>query len=401
MPPTSDFFPSQKHPLILGLVQSLSGLICRWKFNLRVQVSAADLATLRQLRRKRVVLMPNHTNFDDGVAMFRLGARVGDRFNFMVAHENFKGFLAKFLPAVGAYSIRRGLSDRASIAHTLELMRADQAHLVIFPEGGCSFQNDYVTPFRSGAIQLPLQAMGQLFKKNKTVEDFYLVPVGIKYRYDQPMDTVIDRTLATLENHFQIQPETQDFYPRLRTVAAAAMENIEQEYGRDRPEIKEQDWNHRIQALKNILIADCEEKLQISSPEHLPNREKVYRIQAILANLKDQEDNPQNQELYDFLYRATTRLLNFDSIYDGYVGSNPTPERYLDTLIRLEREAFRIDIPEPKARRVAQIQLGELVNLKDYFDDFKINKTQTVEQLTQKIQRSVQAQLDLMNQTKY
>ena len=89
--------------------------------------------------------------------------------------------------------------------------------------------------------------------------------------------------------------------------------------------------------------------------------------------------------------------LNFDSIYDGYVAEAPTSERFLDTLMRLEKEVFELEKPVSKGPRKALIRIGEPVNLKDYVQAYKQDRGTTTEQLTQRLQQAVQANLDLMN----
>ncbi|MDJ0592057.1 MAG: hypothetical protein QNJ72_19050 [Pleurocapsa sp. MO_226.B13] len=90
------------------------------------------------------------------------------------------------------------------------------------------------------------------------------------------------------------------------------------------------------------------------------------------------------------LYDDTLRLLNLDAIYDGYIAENPTQERFLDTLITLEREVFRVETPRPKNMRLAQVKIGELINLKDYLDDYCQDKDATVKKITQQVQQIVQ-----------
>lgn len=388
------FFPSQTQPWLVGLVQRLSPVVGRLGFRLEVQIRDEDLAKIRALGEARWVLMPNHPTFDDGLCLFRLSARLGEAFNFMVAYENFRGYKAKLLPWLGAYSIQRGLGDRASLAHTIDLLKRPRCRMVIFPEGGCSFQNDEVTPFRSGAIQLPFQALGQLHRQTGEVPPFYLIPVSLKYHYPQPMDRTLDRILGDLETALAIPPggSPEDFYPRLRAIAAVILQRIEAIY----PQVAEtgdRDWNDRIETLRQGVVEQCEQTLEITPPPQMPLRERVYRIQAVLADEADRL--PEDQ--WQHLHRSTTRLLNFDAIYDGYVGANPTPERFLDTLIRLEREVYDIDIPKPKAHHVGHLSVGDPINLQDYWIAYKENKSATVEQLTQRIQGTVQGNLNRLS----
>ena len=110
----------------------------------------------------------------------------------------------------------------------------------------------------------------------------------------------------------------------------------------------------------------------------------------------------------ELIEKSVKRLLNFDAIYDGYVAENPTPERFLDTLIRLEREVFEIDQPKPKGFRQAIVKIGTPVNLKDFFADYQrdrdckeqTSRNKTVSQVMLQIQQEVQNNLDLLHQVK-
>ena len=92
--------------------------------------------------------------------------------------------------------------------------------------------------------------------------------------------------------------------------------------------------------------------------------------------------------------KAAWRVLNFDAIYDGYVAASLTPERFLDTLIRLERDVFNIDKPRPKGHRQALLHVAQPINLKDWFADYQQNRTVIVNTVTQKIHQTVQQKLD-------
>ncbi|MEM8806186.1 MAG: 1-acyl-sn-glycerol-3-phosphate acyltransferase, partial [Cyanobacteria bacterium P01_G01_bin.38] len=120
-------------------------------------------------------------------------------------------------------------------------------------------------------------------------------------------------------------------------------------------------------------------------------RERVYKVQSVLET--NEATSPEDEALHEALYWTTVRLLNFDAIYDGYVAENPTPERFLDTLMRLEREVYKIEHIKPKAHRQAIFNIGEPLNLKDYVDEYRKNKSATVEKLTQTLQAITQANL--------
>ncbi len=386
----SQFLPPKLNPLLTRLIQSVSCTVVYWVYQLELDVKAEDVAKVKAIASERVVYLSNHSHLDDGIAIFLLSARLGQLFHYIVAYEAFKGLIGKLLQSVGAYSIRRGMGDRKSVVQTLKILQQPACKLVIFPEGGCSYQNDTVMPFRTGAIELSFKALAQLAKKNSTIPNFYLVPVSLKYRYSHEMDSAIAKTLKSLETALQIRSSTKDFYPRLRAISERVLTNLETEYHLETSPTE--DWNLRIQKLKTYLLNWCEQKLSIEPNPQIPIRERVYKIQSYLESA-DEAVPKLKPEINSAIRIATFRLLNFDAIYDGYVAANPTPERFLDTLDRLEREIFHIDRPPPKGHRQARIRMGTPINLKEYWQSYQQNRENTVENLTQQLQQIVQDNL--------
>jgi len=389
----SEFYPPRLNPTFVRLCQSVAPPIGYWQYRMTLEISPESRDKLAALRDYRMLLLSNHPSYHDWIAIFLLSARLGEVFHYLAAIERFKGSSGRFLQSLGAYSIRRGLADRPSIAQTLELLMQPDCRLVVFPEGGCSFQNDTVMPFRVGAVQMAFQAISKLVKRGEPVPDLYAVPVSIKYRYTEDMNQVIDETLSRLQKALEI-PQASDFYERLRAVAERVLVGLEQDYGLHTAEIANMPWNDRIPRLKTHILQKCEQKLGMTSALGEPIRERVYKIQHILESGAEtlEADNLWTNE---FIHKATTRLLNFDAIYDGYVAAAPTPERFLETLIRLEREVFGIDQPAPKGHRKVIIRIGEPMNLKDYFEDYQRDRSGTVNALVIQLQHTVQSHLTL------
>ncbi|WP_319419067.1 lysophospholipid acyltransferase family protein [Pleurocapsa sp. FMAR1] len=386
------FIPPQLNPLFTRLIQSIFYLVAYFGYKIKFVIDDRDVAQLKAISHQRVVYLPNHSNLDDGLVVFLLSARLGQLFHYIVAYEAFAGLIGKLMPMVGVYSIRRGVGDRYSIKQTLQILQQPESKLVIFPEGGCSYQNDTVIPFRTGAIELSFKAMEKLIKQEADIPDFYLVPVSLKYTYPQATDAKIAESLGGLEAALSIQPVKEDFYLRLRAISAQVLANLEAEYN---VTLDLTDWNQRIEYLRKHLLDYCEEKLDITPATELPNRERIYKVQAILRSL-DNTTAKQSQINYEHLYQTTVRLLNFDAIYDGYVADNPTPERFFATLDRLEREVFNIDRPKPKGLRQAVVKTATPINLKKYYQNINSDSSrqQVINNLTQEIQQQVQAYLN-------
>ena len=387
--PTNKFLPPKQNALLTRLIQSVFYILVYFAYQVKIEVSDRDIGLLKEIDDQRVVYLPNHSNLDDGLVMFLLSARLGQLFYYIVAYEAFNGFIGYLMQLVGCYSVRRGVGDRSSVVQTLKILQQPKSKLVIFPEGGCSYQNDTVMPFRTGGIELAFKAVSKLAKQENVNPDLYLVPISIKYRYQGKTDLQIERSLKGLETALSITATENNFYQRLRKIAEKVLNNLETEYCL-KPQTKE-DWNQRIARLRHHLLKYCEDKLDLAPATNLPDRERVYRIQSVLADLS--KLNPNSIIDYQHIKLTTVRLLNFDAIYDGYVADEPTAERFFATLDRLEREVFQIDRPKSKGLRKAQIKIGTPINVKKYWQNDSCDNQKTIKDLTRTIQQQVQANL--------
>ena len=386
--------------MLIRIVQSLSYVLARGLYKCRMSVSEEGVGKIKAIDDSRLVYVCNHPTMEDGITLFVLSARIGQRLHYVVAYEAFKGWMGWLIQHLGCYSIRRGLGDRTSISQTLTLLKQPKCRLVIFPEGGCSYQNDTIMPFRSGAIQLPMSVLAQLAKKAESptdIPDIYIVPLSLKYRYQQSMQRVIADTLQGLENQLSIAPAERetDNYQRLRQVAHRVILKIEDEA--NLPPEEGMNWNDRIERLKLFFVQKCEAALNIEPSANLPLRERVYKVQALLEDSEKAEDTGFSEIDRGAIFWDTVRLLNFDAIYDGYVAESPTDERFLDTLIRLEREVFHLENAPRKAPRKACFYVGDPINLKDYLADYKRDRTGTLDQLSDQLRHTMQQNLNKMS----
>lgn len=391
-----DFYPPRLNPGLVRWVQRLAPFFARHLYQVELQISQDCLQQLATIQDQRWLVLPNHPTFQDPIVLFLLSGRLQHPFYYLAAYEQFRGLLGWFFPQIGGYSIRRGLADRASIAQTLQLLSQPQCHLVIFAEGGCSFQNDTVMPFRLGAVQMAFQSLAKAVKRGDPLPDLYVIPVSLKYRYTGNMQPVIEKTLRRLEQKLYLSAEG-DAYDRLRAIAERVLVSLERAYDLYTPALNEQSWNQRILQLKSQVLQRCEEKLSLATgPTTEAVRERVYRV---LYTLEQQENTLPVKGSWgsEFIYRSMMRLLNFDAIYDGYVAANPSPERFLDTLVRLEREVCKIDQPSSKGHKQALLSIGAPVNLKDYFPAYQQNRVATIAELTEQLQQTVQDNLDRLN----
>jgi hypothetical protein len=88
-------------------------------------------------------------------------------------------------------------------------------------------------------------------------------------------------------------------------------------------------------------------------------------------------------ELKEF-YEELERVVNLIVLREGSLGQHRTPERYIDLIRRLEREAFGHPIVNPP--RTAWLSIGEIFNLGDYLPAYEENKKQAVQSVAERLE---------------
>jgi 1-acyl-sn-glycerol-3-phosphate acyltransferase len=388
------FYPPKLNPFWVKIAQWLVRPVCHWIHKFSLVISEDSLVRLRSLLDQRLLLLPNHPTFHDPWALFALSTYAGRPFYYLSALEPFAGATGPWMQRLGGYSIRRGMADRASISQTIELLTQPDCKLVIFAEGGCSFQNDTVMPFETGAIQMAFQALKRLEKQSSECPDLYAVPISLKYRYQQDMTAIIEHTLQGLEQALELKTVGEP-YQRLRVVTERRLQDWEC-WLRLQPKA-EQTQEQRMAIVKIQILELCEQILGLLPGIRDSNRDRVYRIQERLNAASKNQTLPSLADTpwtWDFLSNAVIQVLNYDAVYDGYITANPTAERILDTLVRLERDVFKVDQPKPKAFRRLYLYVAEPINLKDWFADYQRDRSDTIKHVTEKLHQIVQSHVD-------
>ena len=89
------------------------------------------------------------------------------------------------------------------------------------------------------------------------------------------------------------------------------------------------------------------------------------------------------------------RVVNFISIYDGYVSERSTQERIAEVLDRMETEVVGGE-PAPKGAREVLVDVGEAINLGEYYAEYKTNKKAAVSKVTDRLFAEISRMLNKM-----
>ena len=396
-----DFKPPKPNTTAIRVAKAFMPLINRLYLNgLTLAVDTESITRLKTTDGHPTVLAPNHAAHADPAVMFLLSKRRSQWYYYMTARETydkakFKGLCGLLLQWFGAYSIVRGTADRNAFRTTREILTKGDAPIVIFGEGEISRQNDTVMRFERGVTQLCFWALDDMQKAGIN-KPLYVVPIGIKYHYPQDMWNTIDTALTRLEHAIlpPVERTSIERYERLRRIGIAVLRTLAAEYQYKMDETVPLDVH--IQKLKEQILSHAEQIMGIHTKADVLTRVRALKNLVDAEIYKDVEQMTEyEQKIHEELlqkfqqfYPDLERLINFIAISDGYVAKEPSQERFLEVIIRLEREVF--GTAKMRGPRVASLRVGEPKNLRDCYDTYKTQKREMVEQITLELETAVQ-----------
>lgn len=162
----------------------------------------------------------------------------------------------------------------------------------------------------------------------------------------------------------------------------------------------------RIQRIKTTLFEKMEKFLgiPIKLDQSITSRIHVIRNKVDKLGLTYQEEDHLSEYEKNVLaqtkltlkgfYNDLNFLANFSVIRDGYVAEKKSPERFIEVLQRMEKEVFgevKLKLP-----RIAKVKLGEVINTKQKYEEYKSNKKDTVQTIASKMERNMREMLQAM-----
>lgn len=399
-----DFKPPKENRVVIGSVKLMLPLLMRLSQRVQnVEMDRASLDRLKSTDEFPTILVPNHPNRADPHVMFAVSNRVGKPFRFMCARETFDRKLAGlkcrgfFMTRLGSYSVVRGAVDRDSFRMTRDMLAKGSHKLVIFGEGEISHQNETIMPFESGVAQFGFWALHDM-ERADNIKPLYLIPVGLKYVYKKDMWFEIEQAITNLE--LNVLPEgaepPTDLYDRVKNIGGSLLGSLAREYHLRLSEGSS--LNERIERMREHILSQMESFMElVPQPDWNPLR----RVRAIqnridgeiyreVDEMTEYERGVHTQRVDKFrqFYTDLRRIVNSIAIYEGYIGENPSQERFLDVITRLEVEVFgRSKVKGPLH---AFVRIGKPKNLLASYETYKKEKRQTTQQVTLELETEVQ-----------
>lgn len=394
------FVPPRDNPLIRGVTNTLLPAFSQAAFNIRdVRIDPEGLEIAREAVQSRTIFSPNHPTGNDPIVMVWLSKLLGQPFNYLAAREVFVGAKGWFLNQLGAYSVIRGVPDRASLRATRELLAEQDRKLVIFPEGEIYEYNDTLLVFQSGVAQIGFWTLDDLEKRGKKPE-LPIIPVAIKYRCTDVPRLAIEKSLAALEKALDLgAPAAMTMYARLLRIGDKVLSSLERQEG-----LKPQpggELNPRIQAVRTRMMERVAHAVGTAIARGQSPADQLHHLYFDLKSwvgLLPPDHSDYDERLYEQrmdiaepLFKDLTRLQNFIAVTGDYVAAEATAERFLDVLGRLEKEVFgsiRHNVP-----REALVKIAPPIRLENHYHAYQTKKREAVGNVTKTMEETIRGML--------
>lgn len=394
------FIPPRDNPFFVRVATTTLPLLLNLIANVRdVRVRDEDMAHLEAVRPTRALLSPNHPTGNDPFVLMWLSRLLRQPFNYLAAREALDGLKGWFMNQAGAYSVIRGAADRESLRATRRLLAEQDRKVVIFPEGEIYEHNDMLLDFQSGVAQIGFWALDDVTKLGKD-RVMPIVPVAFKYRCCDSPRQAIESGLRALEDALDLPPAPKSTaYARLLRIGGVMTAAVEQDLGIKPAEDVE--LPDRIQEYRQRLM---DRVAQAVGAKVAPELSPADQLHALFHDLKEwvgelpESANAYQERLYRRrvevatpLFQDLQRLRNFISVTGDYVRTDPTAERFLDVLGRLEVEVFgevRHRVP-----REAIVRVAPPIRLEERYEDYRANKRKVVAEVTQQMEDTIRQML--------
>jgi hypothetical protein len=394
------FRPAKPWGWLIRAVQTFLRFDLSWRD--RLHLDPGDLNVLRGLPPwAGLILTPNHADVTDFKVCLDLSRRCGRRFLFMMNREAFDegyGVAGRWLQRLGAFSVERGgPSNEEAKRHAIEAVKQGREVLVVFPEGEIYYLNDLVQPFKTGAVDIGMQAV---VEARRTRPDWtaYVVPLALKYRYRKLIGPILERRIRRMERHLSLLKGGLTLRQRLARILADVLHRRELTHHLRPDPDRLAELDGRVREVREAILSQIEGKYAgtpVKPQAEAMNR--AWRLSSYLRGLLTQVGRfgaTMRARIHNDL-AGLKGVAHMGSWQPRYVDVDPSQERLAEMVLKLEREVYRTGRPRQLARREVFLRVGEPIDLgrsvPDYLRDAHAVRHRIAEQLRDAIQALINA----------
>ena len=390
----SRFRPAKSPGWLTWAALVLNRLDLAWSNRLRIE--PRDLEVLRGLPPGAgAILIVNHADETDMRACLELSRRCRRRFLYMMNREAFDegfGSAGWWLQRLGAFSVERGGQNEEAKRYAIDAVKRGQEVLVIFPEGEIYYLNDLVQPFKSGGVDIGMQAVIEA-RRARPDWTAFLVPMAIKYRYRQPIRPLLERQTRLLEQHLFRRIHGESLPRRLGLIMAELLHRQEMIHHLKPDPDHLAEMSERVQEVRQQLLSQVEDHyVGLAVNARSQTMDRAWRLSSYLRDLMRQgrQISDEHRAKFRIDLAALKRIAQMGSWQPHYVDLDPSQERLAETVLKLEREVYGTKRPRQLANRDVFLRIGEPMDLGQfvapYLQDAQAVRHEVAQQLRDQIQ---------------
>lgn len=368
----------------------------------RLHVQREDLQLVRNLPESvGVVLVSNHADEVDFKVCMELSRLCGRRFVYMMNREAFDegfGIAGWWLQRLGAFSVERGGETARAKKYAVDVVECGHDVLVLFPEGEIYYLNDIVQPFKTGAVDIAMQAIVES-RQSRAARGVRVVPMAIKYHYRQDVHAILEERVRQMEIRLSRHVRTHALKERIGLILAEVLHRKEIAHNLKAGSARLGELSTRILDVQRSVLQQMETKYADAVvTRRAETMDRSWRLSSHLRGLLTQTRSISVQAISKLCADLVEmkHVADMESWQPIYFNVDPSEERLAEMVLKLEREIYGIKRPRQLARRDVFVRLGKPIDFAEFLPQYQQDASRTRHQVTEQLRENIQALIDGM-----
>jgi 1-acyl-sn-glycerol-3-phosphate acyltransferase len=442
--PPLQFIPPALNPSVLAVTQKLLPFWLRYHRGIsHIEANHVErLAKLYhqfQLGKTRFLIAFRHPSLDDPACLHYLLAHIlpqeARKHNIPLRHPIHAHFIYErgiplwagslvgwLFSRLGATPIHRSKIDLVGVRSARDLFANGSLPMAAAPEGTLNGCNERMNPLEPSVAQLGFWCIEDLLKTER-FEQVVILPVAIKYHYVRPDWQALEMLLSQIETDCGLsvaresslqtrQSRDKRLTSRLIRLSDYILLLLEDFYTRfyhqSLPEVGS--LNERLHAFQNAALNTAERYFGLQPLGSLIERR--HRIEQAGWDWIYREDIDKEQALPPMENGLANHIVEMTNLYlwhmrlaesfwgllIDYVQEEPTFERFAESALLLWNVVTHLKGDNLAKRpylgqRWVEITVGEEISVSQRWDEYRTNRRQAVNTLTQDLQKALEAMI--------
>lgn len=344
----------------------------------------------------RLVFVINHPSHSDPQVITEVHRQLGIPSCFMAAYDVFlrSKRAAWCMQKFGHFSIDREGADRKAMSAAIDIIKAGDFALNIYPEGNVYLTNDRVTPFLDGTAFIALKAQKDL-KDEARVK---VVPISLKFTHlTAPRETVTARMIQLAQDSGYAYPKDVKPLDAVFGLGTHIVSNYLKTHGYQEEMANGPEGLYEtLTGFTNDLVSKLEDGLELEAPADTSLVDRIRKIRSKIHQIRTDENAPPRPEI-DGIADKAILALRIHGYLTPYLSDKPTIDRYDETVERIAEDFYSMAMPRTGPRR-CYATIHAPLDVQKYVESAGGKLRDAVANLTTDCEIAVQQGIDASNE---